>query len=350
MERFEDLPRHIQQHLELITESSGLPSGSDSRARITANWLEKRRMFDEQSNLLELQDLDRLDADDPRGVLVLTYSGSLVTLGPLPAGTAAAAAAGAAGEDAIGAAGEVAADSGRTAAAAMQGRWFEYASMPLRSDVPSLVREDGVSLSGVVRRDEPLVLQGSSIGKTSPVLRIAACSADVPTTDQERRLREATIFLTNGFVKLNRTLTFPEGEGEVEHFTTRAMVRYVADKNGITQKLARQVIDDFFTTAASGALLGERVPLGRLGRLHLAVRPAQKARMGRNPATGEEMLIPAKPRTAVPKMSFSSYLRDRAAVSSVAVEAEAEAEAEAEDTEVDRRGAEGKRPSEADEG
>jgi nucleoid DNA-binding protein len=294
MTRFENLPERIQRHLESITESSGLPPGEDSLARITANWVEKRDLFDEQTGLLEMVDLEELSPDDPRGVLVLTYSGSLLSLGPRTGGDTAAA-------------------EGTRA-----GRRFEYASIPLRADVPSLVREDGVELDGSLRRDEPVRFRGSSIEQSSPVLRAVACEPDVSPGDQERRIREATIFLTNGFVKLNRTLTMPSGE--IEHFTMKSMVQYVAKKNDITQSLARQVIDDFLLTAEAGAMLGERVPLGRLGKLYLGARPPQKARMGRNPATGEEMLIPAKPETGVPKMSFSKHLKERAASSKAALE------------------------------
>jgi nucleoid DNA-binding protein len=294
MTRFENLPERIQRHLESITESSGLPPGEDSLARITANWVEKRDLFDEQTGLLEMVDLEELSPDDPRGVLVLTYSGSLLSLGPRAAGDTAAA-------------------EGTRA-----GRRFEYASIPLRADVPSLVREDGVELDGSLRRDEPVRFRGSSIEQSSPVLRAVACEPDVSPGDQERRIREATIFLTNGFVKLNRTLTMPSGE--IEHFTMKSMVQYVAKKNDITQSLGRQVIDDFLLTAEAGAMLGERVPLGRLGKLYLGARPPQKARMGRNPATGEEMLIPAKPETGVPKMSFSKHLKERAASSKAALE------------------------------
>jgi nucleoid DNA-binding protein len=294
MTRFENLPERIQRHLESITESSGLPPGEDSLARITANWVEKRDLFDEQTGLLEMVDLEELSPDDPRGVLVLTYSGSLLSLGPRTGGDTAAA-------------------EGTRA-----GRRFEYASIPLRADVPSLVREDGVELDGSLRRDEPVRFRGSSIEQSSPVLRAVACEPDVSPGDQERRIREATIFLTNGFVKLNRTLTMPSGE--IEHFTMKSMVQYVAKKNDITQSLGRQVIDDFLLTAEAGAMLGERVPLGRLGKLYLGARPPQKARMGRNPATGEEMLIPAKPETGVPKMSFSKHLKERAASSKAALE------------------------------
>ena len=60
-------------------------------------------------------------------------------------------------------------------------------------------------------------------------------------------------------------------------------------------------------------LLGERVPFGRLGRMHLKLRPAQKARVGRNPSTGGEITIKAKPEMLVPKMSFSKYIKEKSA-------------------------------------
>jgi nucleoid DNA-binding protein len=306
MTRFEHLPDRIQRHLESITESSGLPPGEDSLARSTANWIEKRDLFDEQTSLLEMVDLEELSPDDPRGVLVLTYSGSLLSLGPRAGGET--------GADSS-EPGDGAGSAGEGTAA---GRRFEYASIPLRADVPSLVREDGVELEGPLHRDRPARFRGSSIEQSSPVLRAVACTPEVSPADQERRIREATIFLTNGFVKLNRTLTMPTGE--IEHLTMKSMVQYVAKKNDITQTLAREVIDDFLMTAEAGAMLGERVPLGRIGKLHLGVRSAQKARMGRNPATGEEMLIPAKPETGVPKMSFSKHLKERAASSKMALE------------------------------
>lgn len=310
MTRFEDLPERIQRHLQSITESSGLPPGEDSLARITANWIEKRDLFEEQTELLDMRDIEELLPDDGRGVLVLTYSGSLLSLGPV----------GGESERAGGGAGETA-GGGETPAA---GRRFEYASIPLRADVPSLVREDDVRLEGPIRRDVPARFSNSSIEQSSPVLRAVACAPEVSPADQERRIREATIFLTNGFVKLNRTLTMPAGE--VEHFTMKTMVQYVAKKNGITQTLARQVIDDYLLMAEAGALFGERVPLGRIGKLYLGSRSAQKARMGRNPSTGEEMLIPAKPETGVPKISFSKHLKERAASSKAALEDEPDQE------------------------
>ncbi len=277
MERFEDLPHHIQAHLRAIADSSGLPPGGDSLERITRNWLEKRRLFSEQIRLLDMHELETLEVDDPRGAILLTYSGSLISLGRRE-------------------------ESGRA---------LEYASIQLRSDVPRLVRDSGVRPESAIRVDQPARFSDSSIEQTSEILTIAACDAAVPVEEQERRLREATIFLTNGFTKLNRTVSMP-GEGETpDHFTMRTMVAYVARRNDLTQAQVREVIDDYLSMVEAGSIMGERVPLGRIGRLYLDRRPAQKARMGRNPATGEELLIPAKPATFVPKFSFSKPFRKR---------------------------------------
>lgn len=277
-DQFNALPPRIQKHLRKLTESSDLPPGEESLARVTDNWTNKERLFQEQVEALDMRREDRFSADDPRGALLLTYSGSLVTLGPLKEG----------------------------------GRTFEYASIKLRNDVPGIVREEGVSLAGDLESEKPATFGGSTIEHTSELLTIASFDPGLESGDQAERLRQATIFLTNGFVKANQSLSLEE-PGGIDHFTMKSMVQYVAGRNGTTQKLAKSVIDDFLATAESGALLGERVSLGRLGKLSVTVRGAQKARVGRNPATGEEITIPAKPEQAVPRFSFSTPLKDRVA-------------------------------------
>src|SRR6056297_1196849 len=143
MTRYEDLPERIQRHLQSITESSGLPPGEDSLARITANWIEKRDLFEEQTGLLDMRDIEELSPDDSRGVLVLTYSGSLLSLGPAGDGSGQTPGG---GEQTTGETGERAGG----AESAATSRRFEYASIPLRADVPSLVREDDVRLEGSI--------------------------------------------------------------------------------------------------------------------------------------------------------------------------------------------------------
>jgi nucleoid DNA-binding protein len=193
-----------------------------------------------------------------------------------------------------------------------QSRWIEYASIPLRADVPEILKGNGVKLPTGVRKGEALALENAPVKKSSPVYRIAVCSAGTPAEEQEKRIREGTIFLTNGFVRINKSAAAPES-GAIEHFTKANMIAYIAKRTDLTQKNVRQVLEDYLSMIESGMLLGEKVSLGNLGRMGLQMRAAQKARVGRNPATGEQLTIPAKPRHAVPKMFFSGSIKERAA-------------------------------------
>ena len=71
--------------------------------------------------------------------------------------------------------------------------------------------------------------------------------------------------------------------------TKGQIVAGVAEKVGITKKQAGEAIEMLATMAYKNAKNGFTVP--GLGKLVLVNR---KARMGRNPATGEAIKIPAK--------------------------------------------------------
>ncbi len=71
--------------------------------------------------------------------------------------------------------------------------------------------------------------------------------------------------------------------------TKSQIVAGVAEKIGITKKQAGEAIDTLAAMAYKNAKNGFTVP--GLGKLVLVNR---KARMGRNPATGEAIKIPAK--------------------------------------------------------
>ena len=69
----------------------------------------------------------------------------------------------------------------------------------------------------------------------------------------------------------------------------------VADKAGLSRaqaKSAIQALEDVVLGAVGNA---EKVKIGNLVQLTVRVKPATKARKGRNPATGEEITIGAKP-------------------------------------------------------
>jgi len=280
---FEQIPDAIKNHIREVTKTSGLPDSDESLERIAVTWIEKRELFQEQLRLLHMNEVDSVDPESEKAVLMLTYSGSLVSIG-VPVKDASS-------------------DAFR--------RWAEYASIGLRMDVPDIATKSDAAVSGVIVIDRGIEFADGPIKKSSPLLIIATCSDDISPTEQDNRVREATIFLTNGFVKINRTLS-SAGEAIPDQFTMRSMVAYLASKNGMTQKETKQLLDDYLTLIETGVLLGEKVPVGRLGKMQLRLRPSQKARVGRNPATGEEITIAAKPAMYVPALSFSGTLKEKA--------------------------------------
>jgi len=276
-EEIQGLSDKVRSHLKKITRSSGLADTEESFRRMAEVWLEKKRLFEGQIGALDMVEVDSFARDDPRGALLLSYSGSLISLGTLTA----------------------------------SGRRVEYASISLRADVPDLVITESGGLAADVQLDGEAAFTSGKVRSTSSLLKIAVCPEDVSPEEQDKRIREATIFLTNGFVKINRTV-LSAGEDLPDQFTSQAIVAYLARKNGLTQKQARQITTDYLTMIESGMLLGERVPLGKIGRLFLKKRAPRKARVVVNPATGKEITVAARPEEAVPRISFSRALKERA--------------------------------------
>lgn len=97
-----------------------------------------------------------------------------------------------------------------------------------------------------------------------------------------------------------------------EKFTATSMSSYIAEKHSLSNKQAKEILEDLFGLINAGVLKGERVPLGKIGKIFVRTRPATKARLGRNPMTGEEITIPAKKATKVPKFTFTKNFKEEA--------------------------------------
>ena len=73
--------------------------------------------------------------------------------------------------------------------------------------------------------------------------------------------------------------------------TQTQLVRHLAERCEVNNKVARQFLDELGKTAMQETKKSGVFVLPGLGRL---VKSNRKARMGRNPATGEAIKIPAK--------------------------------------------------------
>lgn len=273
-----DIPKAVHTHLAALAKESGREGDKDFLADLETVWRRKATLFEDQARAVHLELVESLPEGDPRGLLVLSYSGSLLSIGP---------------------------DTDRTL-----GRWLEYSSIKLRTDVPDILTDRGISVEGPISLGAGVSVHGSRISQTSPAYAIAVCPEGLSEDEQDKRIRESTIFITNGFMKYNRSLQV-DRDSVPDQFTMKSMTRYLAKKHGLTGQEAKLLLDDYVTLVETGMLLGDAVPLGRIGRLSVKKRDAQKARVVKHPGTGEEIMVEAKPARGVPKISFSTYIKER---------------------------------------
>ena len=171
-EHLDLVPVEIQSHIREITRSSGLPDTDESVDLIAEGWLEKKERFERITQRMNMEEADILEASDERGCLVMTYSGSLLNIGPLRE----------------------------------NGRSVQYAAIGLRSDVPKAAQKDGSRLKDDARVGAPVSFAIGPITSSSPVFKIALTSDELDLDAQEQQVTQATQILTREFVTVNREL------------------------------------------------------------------------------------------------------------------------------------------------
>jgi DNA-binding protein HU-beta len=75
----------------------------------------------------------------------------------------------------------------------------------------------------------------------------------------------------------------------------------VAEKSGLSRADAKKAIAALEEVVLSEIGNAEKVKIGGVVQLDVRVRPATDACLGRNPATGEEIMISAKPASVAVK-------------------------------------------------
>lgn len=171
------IPEHIHDHIRRITEQAGLPDTPESVERIAAAWLEKSEIFDAKLDEYRMQPVAEFPPDDGRGALALTYSGSIVAIGPLHGGS---------GE--------------------RNTRFAAYSSIGLRNDVPSSATHDATELAGPIKTDEQLEFRKGPVQRTSPIYRIAVSINQLSAPEENQRLLEATQVIAEEFAEVNKTI------------------------------------------------------------------------------------------------------------------------------------------------
>ncbi len=90
-------------------------------------------------------------------------------------------------------------------------------------------------------------------------------------------------------------LTYPTVEELPVPLTQTQLASVVADRAEISRSDAKRVLGALEEVLTEELGNAQKIRVGGLVQLTVRVKPAQKARKGRNPATGEEITIAAKP-------------------------------------------------------
>ena len=171
-EYLDQIPEPIRAHIRQITSTSGLPAGEESVEMIAQAWLEKKRIFEEQLAGNKLEEVETFAADEAGGALILTYSGSLLTVGPLV--------------DDV--------------------RRVEYSSIGLRTDVPQSAANDASVLSADAEVDQVAEFEAGPIRRSSAVFKIAVAREELEPEAEAQLLSDVTQVLTEEFVEVNKTV------------------------------------------------------------------------------------------------------------------------------------------------
>jgi DNA-binding protein HU-beta len=76
-----------------------------------------------------------------------------------------------------------------------------------------------------------------------------------------------------------------------KQMTKSQLATHLAEKFGLSKKSANEILDELANVAVTQTKKNGAFVMPGIGKL---VKAARKARMGRNPATGEAIKIPAK--------------------------------------------------------
>ena len=177
-ETLNQLPAEIQVHIKAITKSAGLPEDEASFEKIAQGWVEKKKIFEEQIAESDMVEIENLAADDEKGAVALTYSGSLILIGPLVEGF----------------------------------RKAGYNSIGIRKNVPDSLVKENSKLGADIAVNAPIEFEDGPVKSTSSIFKIAVCKEDLDAEEQEDKISEVTVIMTNEFVDVNKALVPVDSE------------------------------------------------------------------------------------------------------------------------------------------
>jgi hypothetical protein len=171
-EYLDKLSDKVRVHLLQIAKSVGIPDDPETLEQMARGWDEKMESFQNLVSEKGMEELESMDKDDSRGALLITYSGSILSIGPM--------------EETF--------------------RNVEYSSIGMRTDVPETAQDEESEIKADIAIDEPVYFLKGPIQQSSPIYRIAVMNESIAKEEQEELLSEITKVLSEDFVEVNKTI------------------------------------------------------------------------------------------------------------------------------------------------
>ncbi len=172
METFTSLSQVIQNHIKLIAKTSGLPISDETYETLAKAWNEKKQAYEDCIANGNLEEVQFFSKDDSKGAIALTYSGSLINVGPLVDGR----------------------------------RRAEYTSIGLRVDVPGSALDEDSELGSDIETDAVISFTKGPIRQSSPIYKIAVSVDELEAAEEETLLTQVTQDIAEEFLEVNKTI------------------------------------------------------------------------------------------------------------------------------------------------
>ncbi|MBN1525176.1 MAG: hypothetical protein JW904_11870 [Spirochaetales bacterium] len=172
-EFFNKIPADLQDHVKGIAQSVKLDSDVDALEKVAQAWLEKNDVFAEKLGEMSMTEVDELLKDDEKGALALTYSGSLVNIGPKIDGV----------------------------------RSVKYTSIGYRTNAPDSAESESSTLQSNVSVGNIISFSGGPVKSTSPIYKIAVVEDDnMSPEEQQQTIYDAATMIEEEFIEVNKTV------------------------------------------------------------------------------------------------------------------------------------------------
>lgn len=171
-EKFDQLPAAIQVHIKNITATAGLPDNEESYEILAGGWQDKEDVFAKELAEQGMVEVKLLEKENTKGAIALTYSGSLVLIGPII-------------------------DDKRKCG---------YNSIGIRKDVPKTIVDEKSVLSSDIEIGQPIKFESGPVQSTSAIYKIALCEDGLDAIEEEEKISEVTVIVAGEFADINKAL------------------------------------------------------------------------------------------------------------------------------------------------